>query len=103
MQQLSGQANLSFGVTASALSSHLGVTINRGASLLQELSGDLLSRKRIRHLLTLTREPMSSLLATTEVQFWDLLTATQNGSRGGKFVWLARIRLSVRSVELFGS
>jgi hypothetical protein len=46
---------------------------------------------------------MSSLLATTEVQFWDLLTATQNGSRGGKFVWLARIRLSVRSVELFGS
>jgi hypothetical protein len=46
---------------------------------------------------------MSSLLATTEVQFWDLLTATQNGSRGGKFAWLARIRLSVRLAELFGS
>jgi len=103
MQQSSGQANLSFGATANALSSHLGATINLGVSLPQELSGDSLSQKRIRHHLTLTQEPMSSLLATMEVQSWGSPTAMQNGFLGGKFAWLARIRLLDRLVEHFGS
>jgi hypothetical protein len=88
MQQSSGRANSLFGVTVKPLSSHLGATINRGAFLLQELSDGSLSQKRIRHPLMLTQEPMSSLHATMEAQFWDLSTATPSGIHGGKFAWL---------------
>ena len=88
MQQSSGQSNSSFGVTASALSSHLGATTSHGAFLLQELSDGSLFQKRIRHPLMLTQEPMSSLHATMEAQFWDLPTATPSGIHGGKFAWL---------------